>query len=69
MVIDASYPENFDNVYDFCYKNKIPLVLASTGHSSEQLKKFRKLAKNVAVLKAPNLSKELHFLKLKYLKP
>ena len=40
LVVDASYPENFDDVYDFCYKNKIPLVLASTGHTKQQLKKL-----------------------------
>ena len=63
LVIDASYPENFDNVYDFCYKNKIPLVLASTGHQQKQIKKLEKLAKKVAVLKAPNLSEGIAFFK------
>ena len=69
MVIDASYPENFDNVYDFCYKNKIPLVLASTGHTQEQLKKLDKLAKKVSVLKAPNLSEGIAFFKKMIIKP
>ena len=69
LVIDASYPENFDNVYDFCYKNKIPLVLASTGHTQEQLKKLDKLAKKVAVLKAPNLSEGIAFFKTMIIKP
>jgi len=69
LVIDASYPENFDNVYDFCYKNKIPLVLASTGHTQEQLKKLDKLTKKVAVLKAPNLSEGIAFFKKMIIKP
>ena len=69
LVIDASYPENFDNVYDFCYKNKIPLVLASTGHTKQQLKKLDKLAKKVAVLKAPNLSEGIAFFKTLIIKP
>ena len=69
LVIDASYPENFDNVYDFCHKNKIPLVLASTGHTKQQLKKLDKLAKKVAVLKAPNLSEGIAFFKTQILKP
>ena len=69
LVIDASYPENFDNVYDFCYKNKIPLVLASTGHTQEQLKKLDKLAKKVSVLKAPNLSEGIAFFKKMIIKP
>ena len=69
LVIDASYPENFDNVYDFCHKNKIPLVLASTGHTKQQLKKLDKLAKKVAVLKAPNLSEGIAFFKTLIIKP
>ncbi len=69
LVIDASYPENFDNVYDFCYKNKIPLVLASTGHTQLQLRKLDKLAKKVAVLRAPNLSEGIAFFKTMILKP
>ena len=69
LVIDASYPENFDNVYDFCHKNKIPLVLASTGHTKQQLKKLDKLAKKVAVLKAPNLSEGIAFFKTMIIKP
>jgi 4-hydroxy-tetrahydrodipicolinate reductase len=69
LVIDASYPENFDNVYDFCYKNKTPLVLASTGHQQKQIKKLEKLAKKVAVLKAPNLSEGIAFFKQELLMP
>ena len=69
LVLDASYPENFDNVYDFCYKNKIPLVLASTGHQQKQIKKLEKLAKKVAVLKAPNLSEGIAFFKQELLTP
>ena len=69
LVVDASYPENFDNIYDFCYENKIPLVLASTGHSQEQLRKLDKLAKKVAVLRAPNLSEGIAFFKTMILKP
>jgi len=40
LVIDASYPENFDNVYDFCYKNKIPLISGSCIQWKGQLMKF-----------------------------
>ena len=69
LVVDASYPENFDKVYDFCHKNKIPLVLASTGHTQQQLRKLDILAKKVAVLRAPNLSEGIAFFKTTILKP
>tara|TARA_Y100000992_G_scaffold45027_1_gene25806 strand:- start:253 stop:1080 length:828 start_codon:yes stop_codon:yes gene_type:complete len=69
LIIDASYPENFENVYDFCFQNNIPLVLASTGHSEKQLQKLEKLSKKVPVLKAPNLSEGVAFFKTSILDP
>tara|TARA_B100000674_G_scaffold170677_1_gene137836 strand:+ start:33 stop:821 length:789 start_codon:yes stop_codon:yes gene_type:complete len=69
LVIDASYSENFDNVYDFCFENKTPLVLASTGHQQKQIERLEKLAKEVAVLKAPNLSEGIAFFKQELLMP
>ena len=68
VVIDASYPENLSNVHEFCLSNKIPLVLASTGHSSKQIEKLKRLSEDVAVLQAPNLSRGIDFFKLKILK-
>ena len=68
VVIDASYPENLSNVHEFCLSNKIPLVLASTGHSSKQIEKLKSLSEDVAVLQAPNLSRGIAFFKLKILK-
>ena len=44
-------------------------MLASTGHTQEQLKKLDKLAKKVAVLKAPNLSEGIAFFKKMIIKP
>ena len=68
VVIDASYPENLSNVYEFCLSNKAPLVLASTGHSPEQMDNLKSLSEDVAVLHAPNLSRGIAFFKLKILK-
>ena len=62
VVIDASYPENLSNVHEFCLSNKTPLVLASTGHSSEQIKNLKSLSEDLAILHAPNLSRGIAFL-------
>ena len=67
VVIDASYPENLSNIHEFCLSNKIPLVLASTGHSSEQIENLKSLSEDVAILHAPNLSRGIAFFKLKIL--
>tara|TARA_B100000035_G_scaffold106955_1_gene90747 strand:+ start:1388 stop:2149 length:762 start_codon:yes stop_codon:yes gene_type:complete len=68
IVIDASSPENLSNILEFCLSNKIPLVLASTGHNSEQIETLKSLSKEVAILHAPNLSRGIAFFKLKILK-
>ena len=68
VVIDASYPENLSNIHEFCLSNKTPIVLASTGHSSEQIENLKSLSKDVAILHAPNLSRGIAFFKLKILK-
>ena len=68
VVIDASYPENLSNICKFCHSNKIPLLLASTGHNSEQIEILKSLSEDVAILHAPNLSRGIAFFKLKILK-
>ena len=68
VLIDASYPENLSNVYEFCLSNKTPLVLASTGHSPKQIENLKSLSENIAILHAPNLSRGIAFFKLKILK-
>ena len=52
LVVDASYPENFDSVYDFCFKNKIPLVLASTGPHPTTAQKIRQIGKKSCCFKS-----------------
>ena len=68
IVIDASSPENLSNVHEFCLSNKIPLVLASTGHSSEQIEILKSLSEDIAILHATNLSRGIAFFKSKILK-
>ena len=68
VLIDASYPENLSNICKFCHSNKIPLLLASTGHNSEQIEILKSLSEDVAILHAPNLSRGIAFFKLKILK-
>lgn len=69
IVIDASFPENFKSIYDFCFQNNVPLVLASTGHNDAQLDKLNDLSKKIPILYAPNLSRGIAFFKAKILNP
>jgi len=56
IVIDFSSPELAVNVQKWCLKNKIPLVSGTTGLSPSQYDGFMQLAKDTAVLWAPNMS-------------
>ncbi len=68
-LIDASYPENFERICNFCSLHKVPLVLASTGHSKEQIQDLNNLSKKIPILLAPNLSRGIAFFKIKLLMP
>ena len=35
VAIDVSSIDNFENITEFCKKNNLPLILASTGHSED----------------------------------
>lgn len=65
VVIDVSHKSALENVLDFCTKKEIPLVIATTGHSDEQVKKIKKASRKVAIFKSSNLSVGVwHFMNL-----
>ena len=56
VIIDFSLPEALDGILDYALENKIKLVIATTGHTEEQLEKIRKASREIAVFKASNMS-------------
>lgn len=63
VVLDVSSVENFENLIGFCSTNKLPLILASTGHTEKQIKLIEKHSSNLPILIAPNLSLGINFIK------
>lgn len=55
-LIDFSHPSNFENVVSYCKRTKTPLVMATTGLSSEQKEELVSLSKEVAVFFSANMS-------------
>ena len=55
-VIDFSSPAVLDDEIAFCTKNKVPLVIGSTGYSAEQLEKIKNASQDTAVFKTANFS-------------
>lgn len=56
VVIDFSLPEGTMNVLGACVQRRIPLVVATTGHSAKQRAEIEAAAHETAVLMAPNMS-------------
>jgi 4-hydroxy-tetrahydrodipicolinate reductase len=56
VVIDFSVPEGTMNITRACVEKKIPLVIATTGLSKDQLKVVGEAAKQIAVVWAPSMS-------------
>lgn len=56
VVIDFSHPSVLENELSFCLKNKIPVVLASTGYSTEQIKQIKAAAEKIPVFYTANMS-------------
>lgn len=56
VLIDFSTPEGTMKVLPVCIAKRIPMVIATTGHSAEQRTEIAEAAHETAVLFAPNLS-------------
>jgi 4-hydroxy-tetrahydrodipicolinate reductase len=55
-VIDFSQPEGTMTVLPLCVQRRIPLVVATTGHTPEQRREIEAAAHEIALLMAPNMS-------------
>lgn len=56
VIIDFSNAKGTDALLDYCCRNRMPLVLCTTGLSEEQLAKVEKAYEKTAILKSANMS-------------
>jgi 4-hydroxy-tetrahydrodipicolinate reductase len=56
VLIDFSAPEGTMKILQMCIDRRIPLVVATTGHSPEQKREIEAAAHHTALLMAPNMS-------------
>jgi 4-hydroxy-tetrahydrodipicolinate reductase len=56
VVIDFSMPEGTTAVLPLCVQRRIPLVVATTGHTAAQRREIEEAAHETALLMAPNMS-------------
>lgn len=62
VVIDVSSPEGTAALLPRCRADRIPLVVATTGHSIEQMKELKEAAHDTPLLVAANLSLGMNLL-------
>ncbi len=61
-LIDFSMPEGTMTVLPLCVERRIPLVVATTGHTAEQRREIEAAAHHTALLMAPNMSLSVNVL-------
>jgi 4-hydroxy-tetrahydrodipicolinate reductase len=62
VVIDFSLPEGTMHVLKTCVDCRLPLVVATTGHSAEQRQEIEAAGHQTAILIAPNMSLAMNVL-------
>lgn len=62
VVIDFSLPDAANASIDYCLKNKIALVLGTTGLSDEQLHSLQATSKSIGIVQASNMSLGMNLL-------
>jgi 4-hydroxy-tetrahydrodipicolinate reductase len=62
VLIDFSAPEGTMGVLPMCVERRIPLVVATTGHSPPQRREIEAAAQHTAILMAPNMSLAVNLL-------
>ncbi|MPN16510.1 4-hydroxy-tetrahydrodipicolinate reductase [bioreactor metagenome] len=56
VVVDFSHPSSLESVLNFANRKHIPIVIATTGLSPDQVGKIREVSKNLPVFYTANMS-------------
>lgn len=56
VILDFSRPDSLDSILNYADKNKLPIVLCTTGYSEDQLKKINTFSESHAIFRSANMS-------------
>ena len=62
VIIDFSIPSSVLNLLKFSIKNKIPIVIATTGFSESELKEIQKASKVIPIFQSSNMSFDINLM-------
>lgn len=60
VIIDFSVPQATFGILEFAKKNNVPIVIATTGFSDQEMKKIEKYAESLPIFKSANMSYEIN---------
>lgn len=61
-IIDYSHPSTLTPLLEYCLSNSVPVVLATTGYSEEQIAEIKKAAQQIPVFFSWNMSLGINLL-------
>lgn len=62
VIIDFSHPSALDDLLSYCTLNGVPVVVATTGYTEEQITKIKKTAEQIPVFFTFNMSLGINLL-------
>ena len=62
VIIDYSNPASLDSILEYCLSTAVPVVLATTGYSDEQINKIRSASQQIPVFFTFNMSLGINLL-------
>lgn len=62
LVIDFSNHKRSLEVAEFCLKNKLPIIIGSTGHTGEENERLEEISKHIRLIKKANFSRGIKVL-------
>ncbi len=62
VIIDFSHPSALDSLLDYCKINNVPIVVATTGYTDDQIKQIKAAAEQIPVFFTFNMSLGINLL-------
>ena len=62
VIIDFSVPKATFEILKYAKKNKVPVVIATTGFSKEELEKIEEMSKEIPIFRSSNMSVDINLM-------
>ena len=62
IIIDFSVPKATFNVLEYAKSKKIPIVIATTGFSKEEIQKIEEISKEIPIFRSANMSLDINLI-------